>query len=255
MKTAEDMPLVLLHGYPFDHTLWYPVVASLGAGVKILAPVLPGFGNTAPPDNHPSLDTWADWLARYLDERNVPSAVIGGMSMGGYVTLAFAERYPKRVAGLCLISTQAAADSEEARRGREEMIKRLRKEGPAAAAAAVLPKMFGKSNPPGPELLEYPRLGAAAAGVEGLIWALQAMASRPDRTELVRSLHIPIFFAHGTEDQIIPFDRMRSLAETAFAPQFLTLKAGHATPLETPDMLAQGLSRFMEIVRGQPTKR
>ena len=256
MKNAlKDPPLILLHGYPFDHSLWHATIASMGAGIRIFAPDLPGFGKTPALEAEPSMDAMADWVAEYMDERGLSSAVVAGMSMGGYVALAFAERHPKRLLGLGLISTQAAADSEEARQGREAMIKRIAKEGPVVAAEAVSQKMFGKSKSPKPELLEYPRDGAVAAGAKGLTWALRAMANRPDRSELVRSLELPVFFAHGREDQIVPLEKAQQLADTSRDPHYVSLKYGHATPLESPDYLAAGLVKFMDHIKTQASSK
>src|SRR6185436_1276003 len=100
--------LVLLHGYPFDHTMWDRVTARLTCDV--FAPDLPGFGDTPSFKGEPSLDHMATEIGRMLDQRNVSRAIVAGFSMGGYVTLAFAARYPQRLAGLGLINSQALPD-------------------------------------------------------------------------------------------------------------------------------------------------
>src|SRR2546426_7819016 len=118
--------LVLIHGYPFDHSMWDPVVALLPKSLQVLAPDLPGFGAARVSDADPSLDVMARSVAQLLDETKVGLAAVAGMSMGGYVALAFAEQYPAKLAGLGLISTQAGADAEEARAARRAMIERVR---------------------------------------------------------------------------------------------------------------------------------
>lgn len=248
-KNSKNVPLVLIHGYPFDHTLWYATIASLGAAARVIAPDLPGFGRTEPLDETPSMSAMADWLARYLDEKEVSTAIVAGMSMGGYVALAFAEKYPKNLVGLGLISSQAAGDTEETRKARKEMIAQIKRQGPSAAAVGIAPKLFRKSKPTPPELEIYPHRGAEKAGAQGLTWALEAMAKRQDRTQLVRDLAIPVFIAHGLEDQIVSFQKARTLAEQCRDPLFVELVAGHATPLEAPDQLAQGLARFVRQVQ------
>src|ERR1051325_7740467 len=115
----KEVPLVLIHGYPFDHTIWFSTIASLGAHARVIAPDLPGFGrNAVLSGQSPSLEAFADFIAQVLDGNQQETAAIAGMSMGGYVALAFAEKYPARLAGLGMISSQAAADTPETRQGR-----------------------------------------------------------------------------------------------------------------------------------------
>jgi len=247
----KEFPLVLIHGYPFDHTLWYSTIASLGAHSKVLAPDLPGFGRTRiQPEAIPSMEYYADFIAAVLDENRQSEAVVAGMSMGGYVALAFAEKYPNRLVGLGLISSQAAADSPEAREGRKESIGKIVSSGPKVAAAALMPKVFATPEPKNPELKSYVESGAEGEGVDGLCWALEAMAKRPDRTALVQELKVPVLLLHGTEDKIVPANKMRDLAEDCPKPIFVSVAgAGHATPLEAPDQVATALARLMNACR------
>jgi pimeloyl-ACP methyl ester carboxylesterase len=245
----KALPLVLVHGYPFDHSMWYSVIASLGSAAKVFAPDLPGFGRSGPPpDQLPSLEILADYLLHAAENHGHKRFVLVGMSMGGYVALALAEKYPERVAGLGLVSSQAASDTEETKQNRGALIQRLRKEGVSAAVQAILPKMFSPARQKQADLAALVTEGAEKAGVAGLCWALEAMAKRPDRTAMVQSLEIPVLVAHGTEDAIIPFPKARALAEACKKPQFVEIRgAGHATPLETPDHVAAGLATLIKL--------
>src|SRR4051812_4216194 len=98
-------PLILIHGYPFDHTMWKSVIAALGNITKVIAPDLPGFGDNPAEVTEPSLEVMADDIADLFEFHHITHAVVAGMSMGGYVALAFAERHKERLAGLGLIST------------------------------------------------------------------------------------------------------------------------------------------------------
>ena len=249
-KRMKERPVVLIHGYPFDHTLWYGVIAAMGTGVRVIAPDLPGFGRTPVLESEPSMDVYADYILEQLVRNNAESAFIAGMSMGGYVALAFAERYPERVAGLGLISTQAAADTEQVRAGRAAVIQKVEHGGPSAAAQALAGKMFSPTHAQDPELARVPFEGAERAGVRGITWALRAMASRPDRTDVVKKLAVPGLVVHGTEDQVIPVERARAMAALLNQPHFLEIKkAGHCTPLEAPDPIAEGLARLIQRAR------
>ena len=249
----KEPPLLLIHGYPFNHRMWFSTIASLGSNARVIAPDLPGFGkNPLRDQDKPSMSAYADYLARLLDENQQQSAIVSGMSMGGYVALAFAQKYPDRTRGLGLISSQAAADTPEAKQARNEMIKKIRGTGPSVASDAILPKMFSDEKGKKPELREYPVEGAAAAGVEGLCWALEAMAKRQDRTEFLQSLRIPVLILHGSEDKIIPGAKARHLAETCRQPILVELRGvGHASPLEAPDQVAAALARLVQKVREQ----
>jgi 3-oxoadipate enol-lactonase len=234
--------LVLVHGYPFDHSLWDKTLGAFPAGIEIIAPDLPGFGGPSITGRAPSLEFMADHIAALLEQRQIERAVIAGMSMGGYVTLAFAEIYGSKVAGLGLISSQAAADTDEARAGRRSMIEKIRREGPSAAAAAAIPKLFAPANSSRAEFTQFPISAAQRAGTEGLAWALEAMARRPDRTALLESLRIPALVLHGSEDQFIPAQCARALAERLPNARYVEIPgAGHATPLEAPQAVAQAV--------------
>src|SRR4051812_20007881 len=96
--------LILIHGYPFDHTMWSEVVLALGDKTKIIAPDLPGFGDNPARNDEPSIDLMADDVAELFEFHHIKRAVVAGMSMGGYVALSFAERHKEQIAGLGLIS-------------------------------------------------------------------------------------------------------------------------------------------------------
>src|SRR5688572_7197976 len=129
-RVMTDIPVLLIHGYPFDHTMWFSTIAVLGSKARVIAPDLPGFGrNPVLRDRQPEMESYADFLSEELARNRYDKALIAGMSMGGYVALAFAEKYPDKVCGLGLISSQAAEDSPETMTARAEMIRRIRSKG------------------------------------------------------------------------------------------------------------------------------
>jgi pimeloyl-ACP methyl ester carboxylesterase len=242
--------LVLLHGYPFEHTMWEKVVPRLPRDIKILTPDLRGFGQTHLPPDEPSLDLMADDIAKLLDGEKIPQAVLAGFSMGGYVTLSFAERYPERVNGLALINSQTLADTEEVRAGRRTIIQRVRQEGLRAATDAAMPKLFAPANAK-PELVRYPLDGAKKAGVTGITWALEAMARRPDRTAVLQRLAVPRLILHTEEDKFIPVERARNLAKQIPEAVYLEIPVvGHCSPLEAPEEVIKALLELLKRVEG-----
>ena len=242
--------LVLLHGYPFDNTMWGRVREYLVQDV--IAPDLRGFGQTPAGKAEPSLETMADDISQLLDQRRVSQAILAGFSMGGYVALAFAERHPRRLAGLGLINSQSLADTEEGRAGRRAMIEKVRREGVRAATDAALPKLFSPANAAKKELPHFAIKGAEQAGVGGITWALEAMARRPDRTALLEKLPVPLLLMHSIEDQFIPVERAHALAERLPKALYIELSgAGHCSPLEAPELVAKGLSELVLRVESQ----
>jgi len=230
----KGLPLILLHGYPFDGSMWKQMRKQLVWKGPIICPNLWPTGAA-----EPSLDVTAADVAPL-----VPGpAVIAGFSMGGYVALALAERHPHLVAGLALINSQSAADSEEVRQGRRTMIEKVKKEGIRPAVEAALPKLFAKQDP---ELTRYPLKGAERAGPGGIAWALEAMARRPDRTAVLQHLQKLILIVHSVEDKFIPVTRARDLANSLGAKYVEIEVAGHCTPLEAPEKVAAALSSFAD---------
>ncbi len=234
--------LILIHGYPFDHSMWNPVVVDLANQTKIITPDLPGFGDNPCENAEPSLDLMADDIAELLEFHHLKRAVVVGMSMGGYVALAFAERHKDRLAGIGLISTQTTADNFETQQARRTLIKKVRTEGTKAAADALSPKLFAAVNQFNADLIRIPNEGAAKSGVDGICWALEAMARRPDRTGILSTLKIPTLILHGEEDKIIPVERARQMARLIPDANYVELPgAGHATPMESPKAVANAL--------------
>ncbi len=235
--------LLLIHGYPLDHTLWNDVISKMAPGVRILAPDLPGFGGAPVSPGEPSIDMLADVMDRLLSEQNIDRAVVAGMSMGGYVALSLAERHPARVAGLGIVSSHPFKDSGEARRLRMAMIRRIRGEGAEVAATSMIPRAFASISESRPELLAHIIQGAARSGVDGLCWALEAMANRRDLSGLLKRIDIPVHVIHGKEDKIIPVTRAREFARFARHGAITEIAAaGHMTPVENPTAVAEGLN-------------
>jgi pimeloyl-ACP methyl ester carboxylesterase len=246
--SRELLPLVLIHGYPFDHTMWFGVIASLGAGVRVIAPDLRGFGKAGPPHGEPSMEELARDVIAQLDRENVRRVVVAGMSMGGYVALAIAELAREKVAGLALVNSQSFADTEEGRKARRDLIAKVRQGGVTIAVQAAIPKMFATSRTNNPDFHRFVVNGADAAGVEGITWALEAMARRPDRSHIISDAPFPTMVLHSAEDQFIPLEKARTMAELNPQTHFATVRAaGHAAAIEAPDEVASKLRKFLEL--------
>lgn len=245
------VPLVLLHGFPFDGSMWDEVVEDLvDDGVPSIALDAPGFGRSEVPDGEPSLELAADAVVATLDELGVDRAVLAGLSMGGYVALAVAERHPGRVAGLALLDTKASADSEEARANRLRVADAALGEAGADAVAPMLTTLLGETAlEHESDVVEEHRARLAAAPPAGIAWAQRAMAARPGRLDVLTRLAVPGLVVRGAEDQIATqadaeamADAMRSgggEVELVVVPL-----AGHMVATEDPSTTAELLAAF-----------
>ncbi len=130
------------------------------------------------------------------------------------------------------------------------MIENVKVNGPKVAAEALMPKLFTDANAKNGDFQAFVWHGAEQAGIKGICWALEAMARRPDRTPLFKELDLPILILHGSEDKLIPIDKIRPLVQICAHDSFVQVRgAGHATPIEAPDAVAQALLRLVGSAR------
>ncbi len=179
---GEGTPVLLIHGYPLDGSIWTPQIEGLSETTRIIAPDLRGHGKSTPAPGPYSMDLLAEDCVHLLDALEISEpVVVGGLSMGGYIALAFYRNYPKRVKGLILAATRAGADSPEGKAGRDAAAKLAQEMGSAAIAAAMLPKMFAPmtyENQPG--LVASVQKMMTGTSVEGLVGDLAGMKNRPE---------------------------------------------------------------------------
>lgn len=251
------LPLVLLHGFPVDHRMWWDVTDLLPGERTVLAPDLPGFG-TSPsgPDvaaalgaepGVPSIDVMADGLAATLRGAGVERAVVAGLSMGGYVALSLAERHPDVVAGLGLVDTKATADDDEARARREEIARRVLAERRVEAVYGMRTSVLGATNRVArPDLVERMAEWISDQGPHAVAWAQRAMAGRPDRTHVLAGFTGPALVVVGEEDELAPLAVARGMSYAlADSDLWIVPRAGHMTSIENPQPVASALSRLL----------
>lgn len=247
--TADRVPLLLIHGYPLNNTLWDMQVGDLCDIARIITPDLRGFGQTPPAGGPISVGTYADDCARLLDDLGFDGpVVVGGLSMGGYVAFEFCRRHPERVMGLILAATKAGADSDEAKKARDTAADKARNEGVGPIAEGMLPKLFAPANfENNPELVDFLRGMMNESSVEGVVGALEAMRDRPDSTPDLPNLDVPTLVIHGADDQLIPRAEAEAMAD-ALPDATLTIAgdAGHLPCLEQPEFFNDTVREFLE---------
>jgi 3-oxoadipate enol-lactonase len=241
-RRGAGAPLVLIHGYPLDHSIWEPLGVLLEHDFDLIMPDLRGFGGSQVQDASGSIDAYGSDVTGLLRQLHVSRAILVGHSMGGYVALAITRNRPDIVAGLGLVSSQLTADTPERREGRRAGAKQVTEDGvePVASAMSL-------------QLTADPRIQASMHDLiriqkpAGLASALLAMAGRPDSREMLGHLKIPVVAIHGDEDRLIPFDRGREVKELLATADFVSVTgAGHLPMLENPAAVADGLRLFLK---------
>lgn len=243
---GEGQPVVFVHGFPHHRKLWAPQVRALAGTARVIAPDLPGFGESDMPERF-AIDAWADGLARFLDALRIERAVIAGLSMGGYVALAFWRLHRERALALVLADTRAGADTEEGKQKRRETIELARREGPTAVARAMLPGMVGKSTRERePSVVASMRAMLESASVDSIVGASEAMIDRADSTTLLATIDVPTLIIVGEEDVLTPPKESRAM-HAAIPGSGLEIipGAGHVSNVERPAAFNQVLSEFL----------
>ena len=240
-------PLVLIHGFPLDGRVWAHVAAITARRHDTIVPDLRGFGDSG--RGAFAIDSLADDLHELLKRLDVLPAVLAGLSMGGYVALAFARRFPADVAGLALVDTRANADDEAGRRTRDEMINLVRLGGVEAVVDQMLPNLLASPNPEVRQRLREIMLSVPAATIEQ---AALAMKERPDQRDLLGQLNMSVSVIVGEEDAITPSPVAQEMVTAIPGAELVVIPAaGHLTPLERPDAVAPALERLMDRVDGR----
>ncbi len=203
---GQGPAVMLLHGFPENSYVWEHQQAFLKAHFQVIIPDLPGSGK-APLTTPLTMDTMADYIHAILLAENINEVVMIGHSMGAYVALAFAEKYPQLLKGLGLFHSTAAADSEEKKSAMLKSIKLMQQYGSETFLRQTLPNMFSpafKSRQP--ERVEaYIKMGMQCRQ-ESLIAYYEAMIQRPDRKTVLQPLQVPVLFIIGKDDNAIPMD-------------------------------------------------
>lgn len=236
-RRGKGTPLLLVHGFPLDHTIWEPLLPLLEDQFDLVLPDLRGFGWSGRPASQYSLrDMSADLLA-LLEHLEIENALVAGHSMGGYIAMDMERAFPRRILGLGLVATQPAADSAERKASRAQEAMAVIADGVAGTAE----RMAGilTSDPDLQKNLKSLILRQDPGGVAG---ALLAMADRDDSTELLSHLDLPVVIIHGLQDAIIPVEKARQMNAMLKQGALVTLEgAGHMPMMESPRECAEAL--------------
>lgn len=233
--------VVFLHAFPMDHRMWLPTTDRL-AGVPLLLVDAPGFGESEPKSDTPSLDAFADEIVAGLGKYGIERIIPVGNSMGGYVALAIAERHPDVVAGLGLISTRADADSVTDKAVRFENLINMLAGSRESILTPQVESMFTDSTRRArPEVVAQAVEWSRHASDEGISWAQRAMAARPDRRHVLEAFDGPVMVMHGEADTISPLEASETLAALGNTDLIEVHDTSHLIPIENPGAVSRHL--------------
>lgn len=208
-QRGTGRPVILLHGFPMDNTVWNAFAEALSSDYTVYTPDLPGFGGSQRLAPGFSIADVAGSLDQWIAEQKFTNAIVIGHSLGGYVALALVEKRPQAFAGLGLFHSTAYADSAEKKQSRTKAIEFIDKNGVLAFTSNFIQPLF--ANPAHPDIQTVKRI-TAKSSTEAVTGYTLAMRDRPDRTHVLSSFNKPILFIGGVKDGGIPADSIRAQA-------------------------------------------
>jgi 3-oxoadipate enol-lactonase len=243
--------LVLVHGHPFNRSMWRPQVELLSRdGWRVIAPDLRGYGESTVVPGMTTLDVFARDIAGLLDHLGIETIVLGGLSMGGQIVMDFYRQFPDRVRGLVLADTFATGETEAGRQRRNAIADRLQREGMAGYADEELPKMVAPHNIEAlPAVAEHVLAMMRTTPAEGAAAALRGRAERPDYVELLAKISVPALVVVGREDTYTPVSDGELLRDHLPDSRLVVIEgAAHMPNLERPAEFNAALGSFLSAL-------
>ena len=240
--------LLLVHGFPLDHTMWAGQIADLAESARVIAPDLRGFGESDVTHGQVTMDRFADDLAALLDALAIREPVtLCGLSMGGYIAFSFWRRHRERLARLILSDTRAPADTDEARQNRLTMADKVLDVGSAVVVRTMLPGLVAPETPEKqPAVVEQLEEMIGRASPHAIAAGQRGMAAREDSSQILSRIEVPVLVICGEHDTISPPSEMRDLARAIPNSHYVEIPAaGHMSPLEDPAAFNAAVRDFL----------
>ncbi|MDI3526347.1 MAG: hypothetical protein PWR03_530 [Tenuifilum sp.] len=239
--------IVLLHGYLEDLTIWDELTVELENDHTVLSIDLPGHGKSDCNMDTISMDFMADAVRAVMHYEQIDKTFLLGHSMGGYVSLAFAERYPNTLTGLCLLHSTPNADTEEKRAARMADIQLVKEGKKEQIVQSNIPRLFANQNlEKFSGEIEHIKTIARSTSDSGIIGALNGMAQRPDRNQVLAQAKYPVNMIFGKFDNLIPIEVVQLLQERHKKARTVILNnSGHMGFIEEPDNTAKAIRSIL----------
>ncbi|WP_233522554.1 alpha/beta fold hydrolase [Peribacillus glennii] len=244
--SGQGTPIVLIHGFCGSRGYWKDVIPSLQDEYRIIAVDLRGHGESKSEDKDFEIDDMARDVHNLLKHLSVDRVYLFGHSLGGYVTLSFAEQFPGMAAGFSLVHSTAYPDSEEAKEGRLRSIEQIEMHGLKPFVDGLVPKLFADT---GDNSRQIHKEAAKEIGyqtsINGAIGALNAMRKRGDRNHVLSNSNVPVLLIAGAKDKVIAPEKTFSVTGKNHIKEVLLPDCGHMGMLEDPGRVAEAIKNFV----------
>lgn len=247
---GKGSPVVLLHGYPFNRTMWRDQLEELKPHHRVIVPDLRGHGETTVTPSVATMEDMAGDVAALLESLEVSRTAIGGLSMGGYVALAFSRLFPLQVRSLVLADTRPQTDTEEGKQNREQQAQKALSEGMEAIADGLLPKLLSSETvSKRPDIVKRVRDMIVATKPEGAAAALRGMAQRQNQIPFLSHIIAPTLILVGSEDALTPVADSELMHREIGGSRLKIIEgAGHVSNLERLEEFNRPLIEFLSDV-------
>ena len=250
---GRGVPVLLIHGHPFDRRMWAPQLHDLAELHRVIAPDLPGYGTSPPSAHKVTMREFAEAVRTLLDELAVERGVVVGLSMGGLVAMELALRHPERFHGAVFAATTAAPVTAKEATMRRSAADDIERNGMLAHALDMTGRLFGSDARRDPDLVESVFGMMVHTSPEGAAAALRGRAERPDYSQLLRELRLPSLVVSGEQDHWAPDPVVDQLLNALPEPRVVRLRGvGHLPNLEAPDEFNSALRSFVAGVAPKP---
>lgn len=242
-------PIVLLHGFPLNHTMWDAQAKYLsGKGYRVIRPDLRGHGQSPAVAEPATMLHMVEDVLIILDNLKITKFRLGGFSMGGYVALELTYRHAGRVEALLLVDTRAEPDTDDAKKGRRQTIDQIRARGNVVLVETMLPKLLSEqTTKQRPELVEQVRKMIMDTPRDGALHALEGIMQRPDQRPNLGSISVPTLIVVGAEDKITPPEAAQVMQRGIKGSQLrIVTGAAHTVPMEQPEPLNHFLDHWTQ---------
>jgi pimeloyl-ACP methyl ester carboxylesterase len=247
---GSGLPVLLLHGFAEDGSIWNKQTEQLKTNYRLLIPDLPGSGRSSALTGDTSMEKMAEDILLLFDQEEIQHCVLIGHSMGGYISLAFAEKYPERLKGLGLFHSTAYPDTEEKKTARRKSIEFIQKNGSAPFIRQSTPNLFApETRKDHPELIDEMIDRYSNFSPDSLAYYYEAMIRRPDRTAILEHSKNPVLFVIGSHDQAVPPQQALQQSHIpALSHIHILNHSGHAGMLEEPGQSYRILQSYLNFV-------
>jgi pimeloyl-ACP methyl ester carboxylesterase len=245
---GAGQPVVMVHGFPLSRRMWDDDLAVLGKRCRVIAPDLPGFGESVPGTQAFTMERCADDLEALLSAMQLQQKIVLlGLSMGGYISFEFVRKYQERLRALVLVATHPFPDSDSTRQGRYETAEFVRQKGSVALAERLVPKFLGKTSLEAkPQVVERLRGLISSNSPDSIANACLGLASRRDSAPLLPQISVPTLIVAGGEDTLIPREQTEHIHRGVANSRFIVVQeCGHIVNLEQPAEFQNVVLQFL----------